>query len=121
MIGGLRRLFFAGGVLALSVGLAPPAHAKLTCSDLRELSTLLMQKHIRIHMMTPGVRARAVSTYIERLDPQRLLYLDAEKQRLSERLEDAFLQVRAGECAKLRAIHEDAVSRALEQEGFVRR
>jgi carboxyl-terminal processing protease len=120
MIGGLRRLFLAGGVLALSVGLAPPAHAKLTCSDLRELSTLLLQKHIRIHMMTPAVRSRAVSTYIERLDPQRLLYLEAEKQRLSQRLEDAFLQVRAGECATLRAVQEDAVTRARQQETFVR-
>ncbi len=121
MIGGLRRLFLAGTLLALTMGLAPPAHAKLTCGDLRELSTLLLQKHIRVHMMTPAVRERAVSTYIERLDPQRLLYLDEERKRLADRLEDAFLQVRAGECVKLRAVHEDATSRARTQESFVRR
>jgi carboxyl-terminal processing protease len=104
----------------LAAGAAAPAHAELTCGDLRDLSTLLLQKHIRIHMMTPDVRARAVQTYIERLDSQRLLYLQVEAQRLSERLEEAFLQVRSGECAKLRAIHEDAVARTREQEAYVR-
>jgi carboxyl-terminal processing protease len=107
--------------LLLVAGGAAPAHAELTCGDLRDLSTLLLQKHIRIHMMTPEVRARAVQTYVERLDPQRLLYLEAEEQRLSERLQEAFLQVRAGECAKLRGIHEDAVSRTREQEAYVRK
>jgi carboxyl-terminal processing protease len=122
MTGGLllRRLLVAG-LFVLGAGLASPARAALTCGDLRELSTLLLQKHIRIHMMTPEVRSRAVTTYIERLDPQRLLYLEAEQQRLAQRLEDAFLEVRSGECAKLRAIHEDATARTREQEAFVRR
>jgi carboxyl-terminal processing protease len=62
-----------------------------------------------------------VQTYIERIDPQRLLYLQAEQQRLAERLEDAFLQVRSGECAKLRAIQEDSVARTREQEAYVRK
>ena len=106
--------------LLLLAGAAPPAHAELTCSDLRDLSSLLLQKHIRIHMMTPEVRARAVETYIERLDPQRLLYFEGEEKRLAERLEEAFLEVRSGECTKLRAVHEDAVARAKEQEEFVR-
>jgi carboxyl-terminal processing protease len=121
MIVGLRRLFLAGSVLTLAVGLAPPAQAKLTCGDLPELSTLLLNKHIRVHMMTPGVRERAVSTYIERLDPQRLLYLEAEQQKLAERLQETFLEVRAGECGRLGAVHEDAVSRAGAQEVFVRK
>ena len=116
--------FVSRALLALLVLLlataAAPARAELTCNDLRDLSTLLLQKHIRIHMMTPEVRERAVRTYLERLDPQRLLYFAAEEQRLSERLEEAFLQVRSGECAKLRAIHEDAVSRTRAQEAFVR-
>jgi carboxyl-terminal processing protease len=122
MIGGpwIRRSL-AAALLVLGLGPAAPAQAALTCGDLRELSSLLLQKHIRVHMMTPEVRKRAVATYIERLDPQRLLYLEAEQQRLSQRLEDAFLEVRAGECAKLRAIHEDAASRTREQEAFVRR
>jgi carboxyl-terminal processing protease len=108
-------------VALLLAGAAGPARAELTCGDLRDLSTLLLQKHIRIHMMTPEVRRRAVQTYLERLDPQRLLYLEPERERLSERLEEAFLQVRSGECAKLRAIHEDAVSRTRQQEGQVRK
>jgi carboxyl-terminal processing protease len=116
-----RRLSSLLLALLLATGVSAPAHAELTCGDLRELSSLLLQKHIRIHMMTPEVRSRAVATYVERLDPQRLLYLESEQQRLSERLQDAFLQMRAGECAKLRAIHEDAVARAREQEAFVRK
>ena len=116
----MRRSTWALLVLLLTTASAP-ARAELTCSDLRDLSTLLLQKHIRIHMMTPEVRSRAVKTYVERLDPQRLLYLAGEEQRLAERLEEAFLQVRAGECAKLRAIHEDAVARTREQEAFVRK
>jgi len=122
MVGGswFRRTV-AAALLLVGAGLASPAWATLTCGDLRELSTLLLQKHIRIHMMTPAVRSRAVETYLERLDPQRLLYLDAEQQRLAERLEEAFLEVRSGECTKLRAIHEDATARTREQEAFVRR
>jgi len=107
--------------LLLFFATAASARAELSCGDLRDLSSLLFQKHIRIHMMTPEVRARAVETYIERLDPQRLLYLESEEKRLAERLEEAFLEVRAGECAKLRAVHEDAVARAQEQEAFVRK
>ena len=54
MIGGLLlRRFLVAGLVMLGAGLASPAHAALTCGDLRELSTLLLQKHIRIHMMTP--------------------------------------------------------------------
>jgi carboxyl-terminal processing protease len=122
MVGGpFFRRSLPAVLLLLGAGLASPARAALTCGDLRELSTLLLQKHIRVHMMTPQVRARAVSTYVERLDPQRLLYLEAEQQRLAQRLEDAFLEVRSGECGKLRAIHEDAISRTREQEAFVRR
>ena len=122
MFGRPRILCFVAAALLLAgVGLAAPAEAALTCGDLRELSTLLLQKHIRIHMMTPEVRARAVSTYVERLDPQRLLYLGDEQKRLAQRLEDAFLEVRSGECAKMRAIHEDATSRTREQEAYVRR
>ena len=122
MVGGpcFRRSLLAA-LLLTGAGFASPAEAALTCGDLRELSTLLLQKHIRIHMMTPEVRARAVSTYVERLDPQRLLYLEAEEQRLAQRLEDAFLEVRSGECGKLRAIHEDAISRTRAQEAYVRR
>jgi len=116
----MRRASFALLALLLATA-AAPARAELTCNDLRDLSTLLLQKHIRIHMMTPEVRSGAVKIYLERLDPQRLLYLEAEEQHLAERLEEAFLQVRAGECAKLRAIHEDAVSRTREQEAFVRK
>lgn len=107
-------------LLLIAAG-AAPARAELTCGDLRDLSTLLLQKHIRVHMMTPEVRTRAVDTYLERLDPQRLLYLKAEQVRLSERLEEAFLQVRSGECNKLRAIHEDAVARTRQQEAYVRK
>jgi len=121
MIGGPRiSRFLAAALLLIGSGLAGPARAALTCGDLRELSTVLLQKHIRVHMMTPEVRTRAVATYIERLDPQRLLYLEAEQKRLAQRLEDAFLEVRAGECTKLRAIHEDATARTREQEAFVR-
>ena len=116
----MRRV--PGILLACLLALvAAPARAELTCGDLRDLSTLLLQKHIRIHMMTPEVRSRAVKTYVERLDPQRLLYLADEEQHLSQRLEEAFLEVRAGECEKLRAIHEDAISRTREQEAFVKR
>ncbi len=121
----VRLLFLSLGLAAVATlglaAVAAPAHAELTCGDLRELSTLLLQKHIRIHMLTPEVRSRAVTNYVERLDPQRLLYLEEEQKRLSQRLEDAFLQARAGECAKLRAIQEDAVARTREQQGFVRR
>src|SRR5262245_12505169 len=105
----------------LFAGAASPARAELSCGDLRDLSSLLLQKHIRIHMMTPEVRQRAVETYVDRLDPQRLLYFEGEEKRLAERLEEAFLEVRSGECAKLRAVHEDAISRAKEQEAFVRK
>jgi carboxyl-terminal processing protease len=114
-----RRLL-APLLFAATFVCALPARAELTCSDLRDLSTLLLQKHIRVHMMTPEVRSRSVTSYLERLDPQRLLYLEAEQKRLFERLEEAFLQVRAGECAKLRAVHEDVTARTREQEAFVR-
>ncbi len=112
----------AGITLALMVSTLAPqrADAALTCGDIPDLTTFFFQKHITAHQIDDAIRQRTVETYVKRLDPQRILYLEAERAELQQSLLGLFLETRSGDCSRLRRVHQEVVGRNREVEGFVR-
>ena len=106
--------------LALSALPAREAHARIACSDLSDLTTLFFQKHLRFHTLSPELRTRAAQNFIRRFDPQRVLFLESDIERLEDQLVESFSETRSGNCRPLSDIHQEVVGRSREVEGFVR-
>jgi len=100
--------------------LATPSHAALSCGDLPDLTTLFFQKHVKFRRLTPEIRDRTAENYLRALDPQRVLFLADDAERLEKELRNVFHETRAGNCSRLEKAHEEAVARSREVEGFVR-
>jgi carboxyl-terminal processing protease len=108
-------------LLVLTPGLlASEAKAALQCGDLPDFTTFFFQKHVEHRKLTPAIRDRAVENYLRALDPQRVLFLAAEADAHQRDLRNVFHETRAGDCRRLRLVHEAAVARSREVEGFVR-
>ncbi len=116
-------LFVAGISLPLALSLvlvAAPARAALTCGDIPDLTTFFFQKHITAHQLDDAIRRRTIETYVKRLDPQRVLFLEDERAELESSLPSLFLETASGDCSRLRRLHQDVIGRNREVEGFVR-
>jgi carboxyl-terminal processing protease len=109
-------------VVLLAVFLLPalPSQAALTCGDIPDLTTVFLQKHVRFHGLTPDIRDRAIDNYVRRIDPQRVLFLQEDVEKLRQELRLLFAETRNGDCSRLRDLHRDLVARHQEAEGFVR-
>ncbi len=120
----LRRTSHASGALLALVFaallFAGEAQAALSCADLPDMTTLFFQKHVQHRKLTPEIRDRTVENYLRALDPQRVLFLEAEAEKHQRELRNVFHETRAGDCRRLRKAHEAAVARSREIEGFVR-
>ncbi len=114
--------YAAGPALFLAVVLILPttARAALTCGDIPDLTTFFFQKHIAAHQLDEGIRSRTIQTYLKRLDPQRVFFLESERAELEASLRSLFLETRSSDCSRLRRLHQDVLGRNREIEGFVR-
>lgn len=106
--------------LVLSLLLPRAAEAALTCGDIPDLTTFFFQKHITAHKLDDGIRTRTIDTYLKRLDPQRIFFLESELAELQGSLQSLFLETRSSDCSRLRRLHQDVLGRNREIEGFVR-
>jgi carboxyl-terminal processing protease len=97
-----------------------PASAGLSCGDIPDLITIYFQKHIRFHQLNEELRHRTIENYVRRFDPQRVLFLEADVEEISESLENIFRETEKGDCSRLRDLQQEVVSRHREVEGFVR-
>ncbi|MCP3984601.1 MAG: tail-specific protease [bacterium] len=115
-------LIAAGLALTLSAPLLLPqaAQAALTCGDIPDLTTFFFQKHITAHQLDDGIRKRTIETYLKRLDPQRVFFLESELAELQDSLQSLFLETRSSDCSRLRRLHQDVLGRNREVEGFIR-
>jgi carboxyl-terminal processing protease len=116
------RLTLIAPLFALLATTAVPrtASAGLTCGDLPDLITIYFQKHIRFHQLTEEIRHRSIETYLRRIDPQRVLFLEADLAELSESLENIFRETEKGDCRRLSELQQEVIARHREVEGFVR-
>ena len=108
--------------LALCTGSLAPgrADAALTCGDIPKLTTIYLQKHLRYRQLTDEIKVQTAETYVRRLDPQRVLLLQQDADRLRDSIPNLFRETRSGDCSRLNDIHEEMVGHRRELEGFVR-
>ena len=96
------------------------ASAGLTCGDIPDLITLYFQKHIRFRQLSDEIRYRTIENYLRRIDPQRVLFLEADAEEVSKSLENIFRATQKGDCSRLLELQQEVVARHREVEGFVR-
>jgi carboxyl-terminal processing protease len=117
----LRITLCASLFVLLATTAAPrPASAGLGCGDISDLITIYFQKHIRFDQLNEELRHRTIESYLRRLDPQRVLFLEADVKEISESLGNIFRETEKGDCTRLRDLQQEVVSRHREVEGFVR-
>ena len=101
-------------------GAEPNAPVELRCADLGELMTHYLRRHVRFGEVDDALRSWTAETYMERVDPQRSLYLAPEVARWQTELAPAVTAIRGGDCAVLRRLREDVGKRLAFEEAFVR-
>ena len=99
---------------------ASAAQAELTCSDLHELERQFLRAHIKFDGFDSSLDERTAALYLERVDPQRLLFLESEAERQKAQLVRAARDIRNGNCAYLRKLHTEVVARTKQMEEHVR-
>jgi carboxyl-terminal processing protease len=116
------RLTLIAPLFALLATTAVPrtASAGLTCGDISDLITIYFQKHIRFHQLSEEIRHRSIETYLRRIDPQRVLFLEADLREFSESLENIFRETEKGDCRRLSELQQEVIARHREVEGFAR-
>jgi carboxyl-terminal processing protease len=113
-----NRLLLA--LIALACLSASAAQAELICSDLSELERQFLRAHIRYDAFDETLDERTATLYLERLDPQRLLFLESEAKRQKAQLVRAARDIRNGNCAQLRKLHAELAARVKRMESEVR-
>jgi carboxyl-terminal processing protease len=106
--------------LALACLFGSVAHAELACSDIEDLQRQFLRAHIRYDAFDAVLDERTATLYLERLDPQRLLFLEPEAKRQKAELLRAAREIRNGNCAQLRKLHAEVVTRTKQLEDYVR-
>jgi carboxyl-terminal processing protease len=116
----LMRNHLTLGLFAVICLCAGAARAELACSDLNELERQFLRAHIRYDAFDTALDERTATLYLERLDPQRLLFLEPEAKRQTALLVRAARDIRNGNCAQLRQLHSEIVARTKRMEDEVR-
>ncbi len=113
----LRNLALAGLWAALAPG---PAAADLACGALPDLMQDFLRGHVQRVPLGPELEARAVETYLRRLDPSRMLLTKAEVRAVNESMRGILERIRAGDCKPLLDLHKNLVRHHERAAKFVR-
>jgi carboxyl-terminal processing protease len=97
-----------------------PASAGLVCGDIADLVVIYFQKHIRFHQLTDELRDRTIENYLRRIDPQRVLFLEADVEEISKSFGGIFNEIQKADCTRLQNLQQQVVWHHREVEGFVR-
>ena len=105
----------------LTAPAAEPEHpVELRCPDLGELMTQYLRRHVRYGEIDDALRGFTAGTYLERVDPQRSLFLAGEVAGREAELAAAVGALQSGECALLQKMSGDVAKRLAAEEAFVR-
>jgi carboxyl-terminal processing protease len=108
-------------VLTLFACVQPEARAqKLQCAQLPELFTTFLRHHYAHHDLTDAIRAQTVEQFIESLDPSRTTLLQPDVDKIRKDLLPMFRTMYSGNCKVLDEIYELMVTRAKENEDWVK-
>lgn len=122
-----RSRHWAPALALLTALLAPGAPqaarpgTEITCADIPDFTELFFSKHLRVQQLNDEIRNQTARKFLQNLDPQRLLFLEHEAERLEQELGELFQETSAGDCSRLLALREEVVARNLEIERFVKR
>jgi carboxyl-terminal processing protease len=117
----MRMRFHLLGLLLLAALLAPSAQAgPLLCSEVQDLERQFLKAHIRYDAFSPELDEKTAQLYLERLDPQRMLFLDGEAKRQKQQIARAARDIRNGNCSQLRKLHSEVLARTQRMEADVR-
>jgi carboxyl-terminal processing protease len=124
MFRGKWTRLLAAACVALAPLSSPAAEVErsieLRCGDLGELMTQYLRRHVRYGEVDATLREFTAGTYLERVDPQRSLYLAGEAASRKAELAAAVPALQGGQCALLHELRADVGKRLSAEEGFVR-
>jgi carboxyl-terminal processing protease len=110
--------------VALAPHSAPAAETErsieLRCADLGDLMTQYLRRHVRYGEVDDALRNSTAGTYLERVDPQRSLFLAGEVAGRKAELAAAVGALQSGQCALLQELRGDVARRLATEEAFVR-
>ncbi|MGE4649684.1 MAG: hypothetical protein AAEJ53_02260, partial [Myxococcota bacterium] len=104
--------------LAALTLLQQPAGAELVCENLQPLQRQFLNFHVSQRLLTPEIEARAIETYLERLDSSRTLLLEDEASKIEASLVGVFQQLREGDCSGITSIHASMLERHKQADAF---
>lgn len=96
------------------------SEAETLCSDVPNLQQQFLDTHIRYRKAEPLIWERTASTYLERMDSQRVLFLEPEAERQRESLLRSAREIKNGDCSTLRRLHSELIARTKRMEDEVR-
>ena len=105
-------------LLAALALLQQPASAELICENLPPLTRQFLNSHVSQRLLTPEIEARAIETYLERLDSSRTLLLEEEAAQVEASLVGVFQQLREGDCSAITSIHASMLERHKQADAF---
>jgi carboxyl-terminal processing protease len=115
-----RRRILLGLCCAVWLALATPAAADLSCERVPQLASEFLHSHVAFKRLTPELEARAISTYVKRLDASRSVFLANEVTAAEAQLGGIFERMRKGDCQPLFTLHKQLVADNKQLEDFVR-
>ena len=114
--------------LAISLFLAPTASAEtkalrqdpLDCAYAPRVFSQFAENHLEWDAIQKDLERRVGQVYLDRLDPSRSMFLEAEAQALEPRIARLYREIAASRCDDLDALHQEILARHRETEAFVK-
>ena len=117
----MKRLFLLLAAPWLALAVASPAVAQLQCQTVPQLASEYLRGHVEVNELTDELEARAVDTYVRRIDSSRTVLTEAEAAKARENLAGVLKRMKQGDCESLFAQHRSMVERNAALEEFVRK
>lgn len=107
-------LFLAVASLNVTIG------AGLECGLLPKIQELFLERHFLYRTFTNDLKKRTVEQYVKHLDPSKTHFLESDLSELREELNKELEAAKSGDCNPLQTVQAKLISRAAENEAFVK-
>ena len=116
----LKRTISLLPLFFISLTALPVQAASLQCEHFPRLFDTYLASHYSVHSLTEEVKQHTVTQFIKGMDPSKTLFLESDVTKLSKDLMATFLTMNTGNCSQLNQASELMITRAKEDENFVR-
>jgi carboxyl-terminal processing protease len=94
--------------------------AVLQCAYLPQLFELYLRRHYAYKSLTDTIKAHTVEQFIKAIDPSKSMLLDSDVEKLKTTMPSVFATMRNGSCTALEESSKLMITRAQENEEFVK-